>query len=73
METTEAAHAAALDAACSFALAAEAAGYDMAAVGEALVHAGMIVMKRALGAEQAGFTGLVAVRAAIAGATDGRH
>ncbi|TCK31235.1 hypothetical protein EV667_1341 [Ancylobacter aquaticus] len=71
MTTDEAAHSAAQDAVAAFAIAAEASGYDMASIGEALVHGGMIVMSRALGAEQAGFTGLVAVRAAIAGELNG--
>lgn len=66
METTSSpADAAAQGAVTAFAFAAEAAGYDLAALGEAMMHAGMIVMKRALGTEQAAFTGMVIARAAL--------
>lgn len=65
MDTTQAAHAAAQDAVTTFAFAAEAAGYDLGALGEAMIQGGMIVLKRAVGAEQAGFAGLVITRAAL--------
>ena len=65
MTTETAAHDAAQAAVAEFALAADAAGHDLAALGEALVHAGMIAMRRAVGAEQAAFTALVITRAAL--------
>lgn len=65
MTTEDAAHAAAQAAVAEFALAADAAGHDLAALGEALIHAGVFAMKRAVGAEQAAFTALVITSAAL--------
>ena len=65
MTTTDAAHDAAQAAVAEFTHAADAAGHDLAALGEALLHAGMIALRRAVGAEEAAFTALVITRAAL--------
>jgi hypothetical protein len=65
MTTEDAAHDAAQAAVAEFALAADEAGHDLAALGEAMVHAGMIALRRAVGAEEAAFTALVITRAAL--------
>lgn len=65
MTIEDAAHDAGQEAVAEFALAADAAGHDLAALGEALLHAGMIALRRAVGAEEAAFTALVIKRAAL--------
>lgn len=71
MTTTDAAHDAAQAVVAEFALAADAAGHDLAALGEALMHAGMIALARAVGAEQAAFAALTITRAALMEPADG--
>lgn len=71
MTTTDAAHDAAQAAVAEFALAADAAGHDLAALGEALVHAGMIALRRAVGAEDSAFAALTITRAALMEDADG--
>lgn len=71
MTTNDAAHDAAQAAVAEFALAADAAGHDLAALGEALVHAGMIALRRAVGAEQAVFVALTIARSSLMDGADG--
>ena len=65
MTTDPAAHDAAQTAVAAFAFAAEAEGYDLAALGEAMLHGGMILLRAAIGAEQAVATALIVANAAV--------